>query len=81
MVAARHHAREAQTENPPQRTLLLFGLSPLHGLSSKGGNLPSGTFLHCDPDRLLLPVMSEYEMTSDELSEREVADAARHADS
>lgn len=77
MVAIKQGTRECHTENQPQRTLLLFGLSPAHGPSSGGGRVPSGAFLHCDPDRLLLPVMTEHMITSDDLASFEVSSAAR----
>ena len=75
MNTAKSCPRDNAAEGQPQRTLLLFGLSPVHAWTS--GRRLSGVFVHCDPDRLLLPVMSESAVTTDELADQEIASAAK----
>jgi hypothetical protein len=76
MVTAKSGIRDGMIENQPQRTLLLFGLSPARGTSNY--RRPAGAYLQCDPDRLLLPMVSDVFVTSEELADRDSADAARN---
>jgi len=79
MKAAKgNNSRSFQLENQPRRTLLLFGLTPAYGLGGTSQR-PSGVFIHCDPDRLLLPITNEFEASPHELSTEEIAAAAHDA--
>jgi hypothetical protein len=70
--------RDNATENQPQRTFLLFGLSPVYGWTV--GRRPSGAFVHSDPDRLLLPMISEFMVSPEELSDHDIASVASTLD-
>jgi hypothetical protein len=78
MVTAKSGLRDGVTENQPQRTLLLFGLLPAHGTPS--GRRPAGAYLQCDPDRLLLPVVSVDFVTSEDLARSDSSEAAKNTD-